>query len=65
MAKQKGFFSLVTGIVLGAAASYLSNEKNREKTKKVILSTATKVKKAEAEYKKKITASTKKPSKKS
>ena len=60
MAKQKGVFSLITGVVLGAAAAFLSSEKNREKTKKVIAQTAAKVKKAEAEYKKNPTAFKKK-----
>ncbi|NCN24082.1 MAG: hypothetical protein COU65_04685 [Candidatus Pacebacteria bacterium CG10_big_fil_rev_8_21_14_0_10_42_12] len=50
MAKQKNLLTLLTGIAMGAAASFLSKEENREKTKKVILNAASSAKKAKAKY---------------
>lgn len=63
MAKKSGgsLFTLVTGVVLGAAAVFLSNSKNRATTKKIVKkeskkvrATATKVKKIARKKSKKI-----------
>lgn len=59
MSKKSGLFPLLTGVVLGAAAIFLSKKENREKTKKVVEKAVTKAQKLNADYKKnpkKVTA---------
>jgi hypothetical protein len=52
MGKKSLLGTLLTGVALGAAALFLSNEKNRDKAKKVVKKTVAQAKKLEAEYKK-------------
>ncbi len=47
--KKKGLFAFLTGLAMGAAAVFLSNKENREKTKEVVEDTAKKAKKLKQE----------------
>ncbi|PIY79639.1 MAG: hypothetical protein COY81_01470 [Candidatus Pacebacteria bacterium CG_4_10_14_0_8_um_filter_43_12] len=51
MAKNTGLGALLTGIVLGAAAVFLSKKENRIKTRATINQATTKVKLLKQEYK--------------
>lgn len=50
MAKKKGLFTLLMGMAAGAAATFLSDEKNRETAKKLAAKAVKTAQQAKADY---------------